>query len=324
MRSFRGSCALALIGIAFTRGAAAQESATTQPAAKPAPASAFDLGYSQEQPKREGPAGEETATQQPEGFWIFNRPTQVGPMSSDRPGFSDSYSLVPRGYSHLEFGYTFTYDHERSTRLANHTIGEFSLRTGLLENFELRVKWTGMSLTASHFEDVSPWAGRHITREDHDDGATDMSVGFKSPLLKQQGLMPNLSIIPAISIPVGSDSKSTGDVDPEVRLAWNYALTDKWTVYGVGLATWISDGDGRFFQSGASLATYYQFTSNLGGFVEYYGLYPSTRGSDCQHNINFGPVILIEDNFQIDVRAGFGLNEEAPDFFTGIGFCWRF
>jgi hypothetical protein len=72
------------------------------------------------------------------------------------------------------------------------------------------------------------------------------------------------------------------------------------------------------------LATFYQFTPKLGGFVEYYGLYPSTRGSDCQHNIDFGPVVLVNDNFQIDIRAGFGLNAEAPDFIAGIGFCFRF
>jgi hypothetical protein len=206
----------------------------------------------------------------------------------------------------------------------NHLLGELSFRTGLFDNFELRIKWAGGSFSDIHEPGLSPYSERPINVEYHDDGGTDMSLGFKSQLLKQDGVIPNLSIIPAISLPTGSQSKSTNDVDPEVRLAWNYGLTDKWSVYGVALATYISDGDGRFFQSGASLATYYQFTPCLGGFVEYFGLYPSTRDSDCQHNINFGPVILLDENFQIDIRAGFGLNEEAPDFFTGIGFCYRF
>jgi len=245
-------------------------------------------------------------------------------MVSDRPGFSDSYALVPRGYSHLEFGYTFGYDRGDSRRTKNHTLGKFSLRTGLTDEFELRLKWTGFSFTESLFEDTSRWAGRRIMSNDHDDGGTDMSIGFKSPLLKPKGLIPNLSVIPAISLPTGTNSKSTGDVDPEIRLAWKYALNDKWSIYGVGLATALSGGEGRFFQSGASLATYYQFTKHVGGFVEYYGLYPSARGSDCQHNVDFGPVILVNDNFQIDLRAGFGLNEEAPDFVAGIGFCVRF
>jgi len=245
-------------------------------------------------------------------------------MSSDRPGFSDTYALVPRGYSHLESGYTYTYDREGSSRTKNHILGEFSLRTGLTDEFELRVKWTGFSSTESRFEGESRWAGRRIMITDHEDGATDMSIGFKAPLLKQRGLIPNLSIIPALSLPTGTNSKSTGDVDPEVRLAWNYAITEKLAAYGVGLAGGISDDKGRFFQAGASLATVYQFTKSMSGFVEYYGLYPSARDTDCQHNIDFGPVILVNKDFQIDFRVGFGLNKEAPDYFAGIGFCYRF
>jgi len=259
------------------------------------------------------------------GFYIWpDRPPLEGSLSTDRPGFSDTYTLVPRGYHQLESGYSFYYDHEGSTRTKNHTLGEFSLRTGLTDWFELRIKWTGSSFTESHFETTSRWAGRHITATDHDDGGTDMSIGFKSPLLKQNGLIPNLSIIPAISLSTGTGSKSTGDVDPEVRLAWNYGINDKLTVYGVVLAAGVSDDEGRFFQSGASFAMSYVITDKVSWFTEYYGLYPSTRDSDCQHNLDFGPVFLINDNFQIDVRAGVGLNEEAPDFQAGIGFAYRF
>lgn len=282
------------------------------------------LGYSDDQTAEAGAEAAKPAEDNPPGFWIFNRPTKVGSMASDRPGFSDSYSVVPRGYTHLEGGYSFYYDKEDKSKTENHLLGEFSLRTGLFDNFELRLKWAGYSLTESTSEGQSRWAGRNITITDHEDGGTDMSLGFKTQLLKQNGLIPNLSIIPAISLPTGSSSKSTGDVDPEVRLAWNYSLNEKLSMYGVVLAAGVSDDEGRFFQSGASLAAYYQFTPKVGGFVEYYGLYPSSRDSDCQHNIDFGPVILIRENFQIDIRAGFGLNEEAPDFQAGVGFCYRF
>ncbi len=277
------------------------------------------------------PSGSETAAPQApatedEGFWIWPHPVaKSGNLCTDRPGFSDAVCVVLRGQIQLETGYSFTYDKENETRTKNHLLGEFSLRNGLVENFELRLKWAGFSMTESHFEGSSRFSGRNIMQTDHEDGATDMSIGFKSQLLKQDGLIPNLSIIPAISIPTGTNSKSTGDVDPEIRLAWNYSLSEKLTVYGVGLATWLTDGEEhRFFQSGASLAAFYQFTPKLGGFVEYYGLYPSTRDGDCQHNIDFGPVILVNENFQIDIRVGVGLNEEAPDFQAGIGACYRF
>ena len=36
-----------------------------------------------------------------------------------------------------------------------------------------------------------------------------------------------------------------------------------------------------------------------------------------------GLTFLIHCDFQVDWRVGFGLNEEADDFFTGVGFAWR-
>lgn len=300
---------------------ASQPASTSQPALRGSANSSGTAAFPESAP---AVAPTEPAEAPPQGFWFWNRTDKPGSIATDRPGFSDSYAVTPRGYSHLEFGYTYSHDSEAGTRTNNHTVGEFSLRTGITDDFELRVKWGGESLTESVYPATSRYAGRHIISRDHDDGGADMSIGFKSPLLRQSGLIPNLSVIPAISLPTGSGSKSTGDADPEVRLAWNYALTDKWSVYGVGLAAAPSDDRGRFFQAGASLATSYQFTPQIGGFVEYYGLYPSTRDSDCQHNIDFGPVFLLNDNMQIDVRAGFGLNEEAPDFIAGIGLCVRF
>jgi hypothetical protein len=40
--------------------------------------------------------------------------------------------------------------------------------------------------------------------------------------------------------------------------------------------------------------------------------------------LNGGFTWLITENLQLDWRAGFGLNEEADDFFTGAGFGIRF
>lgn len=41
-----------------------------------------------------------------------------------------------------------------------------------------------------------------------------------------------------------------------------------------------------------------------------------------QRRIHF--TFLVTDNFQIDARVGVGLNAEADDVFTGVGFAWRY
>ena len=115
-----------------------------------------------------------------------------------------------------------------------------------------------------------------------------------------------------------------GDVDPQLILAWAYDLTDRLGVAGnVGLGTPTADGH-RYLETTASISLGYAITEQIGSYVEYFGLYPNDHHSDCSHNINGGFTYLIDDNFQIDARAGTGLNEEAPDFFTGVGFAWRF
>lgn len=80
---------------------------------------------------------------------------------------------------------------------------------------------------------------------------------------------------------------------------------------------------GRFFQTTNSLTTAYGLADRLGAFLEYYGLYPNNKGTDCAHTVNGGFTYLITENLQLDWRIGTGLNEKADDFLTGVGISWR-
>jgi hypothetical protein len=245
------------------------------------------------------------------------------PISTDRPDFTEATSVVPRGRFQLEGGYTFTYDREGERRTRDHTFPEFLLRTGIATDWELRIGWEGFSLTEEVFRAPNE-AGRRQIFHEHDDAGTDMSVGLKTHLLRQAGAVPELSVIGAVSLPTGAAGKTSGDVDPEVKLLWGYDLTEQLALAGNVNFGVPSDEEGRFFQSAASISLAYAPTDWLGTYVEYFGFYPSERGSDCAHTLNGGFTFPITDDFQIDVRAGMGLNEEADDFFTGIGFAFRF
>lgn len=277
-----------------------------------------------EHPPSTSPAGE--GGPQPMAIFIWPEPARLdGALQTDRPGFSDTAFLVPRGHVQLELGYLYSHDSEDDTDTKSQLAATTSLRVGLLDDLELRVKWGGYSMVDSKFPDVSP-GGRHYENHQHDDGATDMSVGFKAPILKhtESNLLPNLSMVPALSLPTRTDNKTSGDVDPSFELAWNYPLTDKFTLYGIGSIAAISDGGGRYAQEAFSFAGCYSITDRLSWFVEYFGIYPNTRNSDGQNNIDMGPVFLVTDNIQLDVEVGIGLNEEAPDFFINGGVAIRF
>lgn len=245
------------------------------------------------------------------------------PLITDRPDFTESTEAVPRGHLQLEAGYTFTYDREGSDRTREHTAPELLVRVGVVENLELRLGWDGYSWTDALFE-TETRRGRRVGREDWSQGANDLSLGVKYKFFDQDGLVPHFGLIAGATVPSGSAGVSSGDVDPEVVLLWAYDITDSFAVAGnVGFFAPSDEGD-RFFQTTASISAAFALGDRVGAYVEYFGLYPNTEDSDTAHSANCGLTYLISNDFQIDWRIGAGLNEEADDFFTGIGFAWRF
>lgn len=244
------------------------------------------------------------------------------PLISDRPDFTESSSVVPFGRAQLEGGYTFSYDREDDVRTRDQTFPEFLLRAGLAKEWELRVGWVGWSLTNEFFHERDR-RNRTVDVKEHEDAATDTSLGFKVHLWDQKGLIPDFGVIGDLSIPSGAASKTSGDVDPQVKLLWSYELTERFSLSGnVNLAVPTSAGQ-RFFQTAASISLCYGITDRLSNYVEYFGFYPNDRGTDGAHSVNGGFTFLINNNLQFDVRTGVGLNEEADDFFTGAGFVIR-
>jgi len=105
---------------------------------------------------------------------------------------------------------------------------------------------------------------------------------------------------------------------------WSYDLNDRLSLAGnVNFAS-VTENDDRFFQGAASVALGVSITERVGSYLEYYGFYPATDGAGPAHYLNGGVTYLITNNFQLDARVGFGLNDRADDFFTGAGFAVRF
>ncbi len=245
------------------------------------------------------------------------------PLITDRPDFTESTVTVPRGRFQLEAGYTYTYDSGDGMRTQDHTYPEFLLRVGLDDDVELRLTWAGWSHMEEAFRERND-AGRRVKDRDRDDGGNDMNIGLKFHLIDQDCWVPDFGIIVDADVPTGAGGQTSGDVDPAVKFLWAYDLTDDLSLAGnINFAAPTSD-TGRFFQASASLSLAASITDRLGGYVEYFGFYPSARGQGDTQFINGGFTYLITNNFQVDIRVGMGLNDKADDLITGVGFAWRF
>jgi len=60
-------------------------------------------------------------------------------------------------------------------------------------------------------------------------------------------------------------------------------------------------------------------------YTEWFAFFPhGAESAQPQHFVNAGFTFLISDDIQWDIRAGWGLNAAADDFFTGTGLSVRF
>ena len=222
-------------------------------------------------------------------------------LETDRPDFTEGTQTIDPGHFQLESGYTY-YDDSRDA----HTLPEFLLRSGMMEDLELRVSWLGYVF------------------ENHANGTSDMSLGFKHRIYQEDG-MPTVSYIFELGLPVGSDNQSAEEVEPALKVLWSYDASDLIGFSGnLNIASRNGDIE-RFTESSASFSTAVSLTDTLGMYTEYFGIYPAggARGELDEHYINAGLTLATSVNSQLDVRTGFGLNSDAADMFSGIGFTFR-
>lgn len=141
----------------------------------------------------------------------------VPELVTDRPDFTESSVVVPRGAWQLESGFALT----RDSGVRSLGAPEMLLRWGIGRRTELRLGLPDFV---------------HTRGSEHGDGFADTYLGFKQQLgAARSGL--GLALIPAVSLPTGARRLTSGRVDPEVKLAWSRPLPEPWAISGMGVIT---------------------------------------------------------------------------------------
>ncbi|MCB0325347.1 MAG: transporter, partial [Bdellovibrionales bacterium] len=156
------------------------------------------------------------------------------------------------------------------------------------------------------------------------EGVTDFSLGAKIALSEQSGVVPQLSLIGEVAIPTGAEFSSDEPV-PELKGIWAYEVTDQFGVAGNVNVAFPEEDAERYVEPAASLAAGLALTDSVGGYVEYFGFYPSGDAPDstATHYLNGGFTWSVLADLQLDTLVGFGLNDAAEDLFCGFGFAYR-
>lgn len=230
------------------------------------------------------------------------------PLVTDRPDVTESSSVIAPGFAQLETGITAIedVDDEFGTEYGN-TL----LRLGLVENWELRLGWGG-------YLDSSAVSG-----------SSDGSLGFKY-YINPEGdalLEPEVAIIAQTTLPTGESAITSDRLDPAFLMLFSHTLTDKLALsYNLGSQFATSKkGDGsRTTLSSAlySVSLGYSANEKLGFFVELFGEI-GLSAEDSPISVDCGLTWLLNDDSQLDFFTGAGLNNEADEFFVGLGYSLR-
>jgi hypothetical protein len=239
------------------------------------------------------------------------------PLVTDRPDFTEATVTVGRGVAQIEFGYTYTYNNDAGESVRSQSFGEPLLRYGILAD------WLEFRIALFPVEERTRTGGMSNTTG----GTQDLYTGFKIALTPQEGILPEMALIPQMNVPTGSSAFTSNRVEPGLNWVYGWEINDRISTAGSTQANRrIDGGTGQaYLEMAQSWTIAYSLSDRLGAYTEWFAIIPS--GADTaktQHFFNGGFTYLISNDVQFDIRAGVGLNDAADDYFVGTGLSIRF
>lgn len=235
------------------------------------------------------------------------------PLVTDRPDFTESSTTVGRGVLQLEMGYTYAY-RNRGVQEIGYSYPDLLVRAGVLFDWlELRLDW---AMLESH-DGVT---GTAI-------GSSDLGIGFKIALTAQQGILPEMALIPQMSVPAGSAEFRDNEVLPGLIWIYSWQLNDWLATAGqTQLNRGLDSGTGDpYWEFSQSWTVAVSLSDRWGGYAEWFVLTPDGATNEVtQHFVNGGFTFLVSDDCQLDIRYGEGLSRRGEDYFMGMGLSVRF
>ena len=236
-------------------------------------------------------------------------------LDPDRPHFPEASTAVGKGRAVLESGYTFT---KKDGTFLSHSYPEALLRVGMFADwFEFRIGQNFINQRQTVQDTTTN------TR-----GAQDLYLGMKLAMTEQKGILPQVAIIPQMTVPTGSKEMTAGRILPGINVDLGWEVVKDFFDIELLIANNLAQDDAH--NAGHELATgltgVFQLTKKFELFAEWDAFYPmgAMRSSGPQHYAVGGLAYFITPNLAVDARAGVGLNSRSNNFLAGVGFAARF
>jgi len=227
----------------------------------------------------------------------------LSPIQTDRPDQTECPFIVPEKYIQIENGFLIENVSEREQAFSYPSL---LLKYGVNDKFELRLisELISVKLGTDVYTGISP-----------------LTIGFKTILCKEKGIIPLTSFIGHITTSkTGNKAFNTSYLAPAFRFTMQHSLSNRFSLgYNLGYE-W--DGESSNPNFIYTLTTGVSITNKIGGYVEFFG--NSQNKIFSENKFDGGFTYLISDDFMIDASGGFDIvNYNHTNFFS-FGFSYRF
>jgi len=237
-------------------------------------------------------------------------------LETDRDSFTPATTLVGRGWTMFETSYSFI---DNRTAADSHSLPEVLTRFGLTDWLELRLGW---NLEAGGGGEVS---GNEIGGDEatgQSETETKLLYGLKIAVSEQDDWLPRSAIIVHANTPTSGPNTATQFVTTYVA---GWTLPNRWNIdSSMRYVAATEEGD-HFNQWAPSIVLKVPFGERWNAHAEYFGIFSQNRANDSNGQY-FSPGVhyLLSPNCELGTRVGWGLNDDASNFFSNIGLGVRF
>jgi hypothetical protein len=245
-------------------------------------------------------------------------------IDTNRPSFTDSPLVVPRGSLQLENGALYQHFQHGTNYI---DMSETEVRFGLTKRTEFQMFAPNWALLHSQGGgSAAPTTPRGTSNPvETSEGHTQSGVSGLGEVGIKRQFGPffndlNVAFIGGVNVPTGRRFISGNGVQPVLRMPWNKRPGKNWTLCGMQSMLVINGGRDVQWQNFWMLCRAIGTRTTV--FSEYAGFYTQRfRPVNIAH---FGVVRKLNRSNQVDVHFGFGLNKTAPAALVGVGYSFRF
>lgn len=246
--------------------------------------------------------------------WIFREEQAESEWETDRDSVTPSTAIASRNRTIWESSFT----------VIDHTFGkdtysypELLLRHGLSDQLEARLGWNyevGSANTIS--------SGNELELHGGEEEASRLLYGIKWAFAEQEGLIPEAAMILQGLTPTSGEFTATAiSLTPVIGWAYKEGVKHDWSCR----FQTSENGLDEFNVWTPTSVLKFSFGERWTAHAEYFGVFTDGRERETvQHFFSPGLHRLIHSDLEIGIRVGWGLNEQAPDFFSNIGLGWRY